>query len=146
MPRVSNAAQLARRERVFALWTRGLPAAAIARAAGCDRRTAQRDIAYLGHQAAAELDVDAELHRLLHASRAIEAQGWTTGDYALALAGQRQTTAVVALLADRSTEARLTALEAAMSAEEARVAPPLSLNGAARNGHRGAPGSPYAPD
>lgn len=132
MPRVTNAEALARRERVAELWVRGVSAVRIAKAAGCDRETVVRDVRLLSKQAAADLELDRERHRLLAGAKAVEAAAWqyhaeaTGNDRQLALgrvlAAQAQALAVLGELAGADIERRLSALEAQAPAGPARGA------------------------
>ena len=143
MPRVTNAAQAARRALVAPLWLKGVPLSGIAATVGCDWQTAQRDVALLGKQAARELCVERELARLLLAGRAVEAAAWESAQGALVLAAQRQQLTVLQVLRDRELAQRVEALEARLEAitlaqrggaAQGGAGPALSHNGRVREG------------
>jgi hypothetical protein len=118
---VTNQAAAARREQVLELWTRGVSLSGIARALRCDRETARRDVALLAAQAVKDVDVPRELHRLLLAGRAVEADAWLRHQPLQALAAQRQQLGVLQALQGLDVERRLALLEERL--DGAQVAP-----------------------
>lgn len=122
MPRVTNAEAVARRGQVAELWTRGVSISGIARVVKVDWETVKRDVVVLGKQAAVDLELDRERHRLLQGAKQVEQAAWqyhaeaTGSDRLAALAqvrgAQAQALAVLGELAGADIERRLSALEA----------------------------------